>query len=341
MKPYLILYLILFAASALSQDKGIISELPARHFQLKNSIDTIDFILLNGKIDKMKPVLIFCQGSNPLPLITIDANSNKFFTLLTNFDYKKITEEFHLIMISMPNTPVEISKDKLNNNYCFVTDTSNEQSYSPLYLKNNYADNYIRRAKEVINYLSLQKWVNSKKIILFGHSQGSKVAIGASLNNPKVFKVGYAAGNPLGRIDQLIREQRKLEQEGKVTAVECQQQIESIYEMWKQINEKPNAVTTEFGDPNKTWTSFSKPILDDIINLNKPLYVTYGTKDITSTFCDLLPIYFIKANKNNLTLKPILGVEHNFYEIDSNGRTDYKKGHWQDVIDDFIKWTKE
>jgi hypothetical protein len=72
MKPYLILYLILFAASALSQDKGIISELPARHFQLKNSIDTIDFILLNGKIDKMKPVLIFCQGSNPLPLITID-----------------------------------------------------------------------------------------------------------------------------------------------------------------------------------------------------------------------------------------------------------------------------
>jgi len=341
MKSYLVRLILLFATVASAQDKGLITGLPARHFQLKASNDTIDFIILNGQIDTIKPVLIFCQGSNPTPLITIERNGRKFFTVLTNFDYNKISNDFHLVVISMPNTPLEIEKSKLNNQYCFVTDTNDQQSYSLLYLKNNYADNYIRRAKEVIKYLHDQKWVDSRKIILFGHSQGTKTAIGASLNNDKVFKVGYSSGNPLGRIDQLIREQRKLEQENKISPEESQQQIESIYEMWKQINENPDASTTEFGDPNKTWTSFSKPILEDLVNLNKPLYVTYGTKDITASFCDLLPIYFIRAKNNKLTLRPILGVEHNFFEIGINGRPDYNKGHWQQVMDDFIKWTKE
>jgi len=341
MKSYLIPFILLFSIIASGQDKGLISGLPGRHFQLKTSNDTIDFILLNGKLDTIKPVLIFCQGSNPMPLIAIERNGRKLFTTLTNFDYKKIIKDFHLIVISMPNTPLETERTNLNDQYCFVTDTNDQKSYSTLYLKNNYADNYISRAREVINYLYGQKWVDSSKIILFGHSQGTKTAIGAALNNDKVFKVGYASGNPLGRIDQLIREQRKLEQENKITSEESQQQIESIYEMWKQINEDPNAASTEFGDPNKTWTSFSKPIIEDLVSLNKPLYVTYGTKDITASFCDLLPIYFIRANHNKLTLRPILGVEHNFFEIGNNGRPNYNKGHWQQVMDDFIKWTKE
>jgi hypothetical protein len=326
MTKYLIVILTFLFFKSFSQDLGLVKNIAARHFQLKTTKDTIDFVLINGNIDTIKPVLIFCQGSKPMPLITIELNGNKFFTLMTNFDYKKISKNYHLIL----------SKD-----YCFITDTSNQQSYSTMYLKNNYADNYIRRTKDVINYLYKQKWVRPNKIILFGHSQGSTVAVGASLNNAKVYKVGYASGNPLGRIDQLVRERRKLINDGKLTQEEGQSQIESIYEMWRQINESPNAITTEFGDPNKTWTSFSIPNIDNLLNLKQPLYVVYGTADITSSFCDLLPIYFIRSHKNNLTLKPYTGLEHNFFDIDKNGRPIYTKGHWQEVMNDFIKWTEQ
>lgn len=340
MKLSLITALIIFPLVVMSQDMGLIQGINARLFKLKNSKDTIDFILIDGKIDTIKPVLIFCQGSYPIPLIVKDESNTKYFTLLPNFDYKKITKEFHLVFISMPHTPVEAYEKQLTKNYCYVTDTSKQTSYSPGYLANNYAENYIRRAKNVIDFLSVQKWVNAKKIILFGHSQGSKTVIGASLNNPKVYKVGYAGGNPLGRIDQLIRKQRELAKEGKITAEESQQQIESIYEMWKEINKDPNAVSTEFGDPNRSWTSFSKPLLDNLLKIKQPLYVTYGTEDITATFCDLLPIYFIREHKTNLTMKPYVGLEHNFFEIDKEGRPMYDKGHWQNVMDDFAKWAK-
>lgn len=338
-KQFIILF-IFFSCTIFSQDLGIISGLDARHFQLVNSKDTIDFILINGKTDTKKPVLIFCQGSNPVPLITILPNGKKFINSI-NFDYNKIVKDYHLILISKPNTPVEIARHKLNNNYCFVTDTADQFSYLNSYLKNNYAENYIRRTKNVIDFLTTQKWVVTSKIYLFGHSQGSKIAIGASLNNTKVCKVGYASGNPLGRIDQLIREQRKLISIGKIAPEEGQKEIENIYEMWQKIQEAPNAITTEFGDPNKTWTSFSKSLISDLLQIKQPLYVVYGTADITSTFCDLLPIYFIQSKKTNLTVKPYLGLEHNFFETNNDGSPIYTKDHWQEVMDNFLIWTKQ
>ena len=338
---YLIIVLTFLSFNIFSQDLGLLKGIDARHFQLKNKKDTIEFILISGNTNAIKPVLIFCQGSKPMPLITILSNGKKFITSLTNFDYKKISEKYHLILISSPNTPLEINETLLSKDYCFITDTSKQQSYSYMYLKNNYADNYIRRTKDVINYLYTQKWVSSNKIILLGHSQGSKVVIGASLNNPKVYKVGYASGNPLGRIDQLVREQRKLINEGILTQEEGQNQIESIYDMWRQINELPNAITTEFGDPNKAWTTFSMPIIDDLLKIKQPLYVVYGTSDISSSFCDLLPIYFIREHKNNLTLKPYPGLEHNFFEMDKDGKPIYTKGHWEEVMNNFIKWVEQ
>jgi len=339
MNKFFLLLFIFFSTRVFSQDLGLISGVDARHFQLKNSTDTIDFILMNGQMEVQKPVIIFCQGSNPVPLVVVLASGKKIIAPL-NFDYKKVSKDYHLVLISMPNTPVVAPIHKLNAAFCAVTDTIEQHSYFPSYLANNYFENYVGRANEVINFLSSQKWVNEKKIILFGHSQGSKIALVVALDNPKIYKVAYASGNPLGRIDQLIREQRKNVDEGKISEKEGQKQIEDIYDMWRHINEAPNAITTEYGDPNKTWTSFSKPSLDDLTRIKQPIYVVYGTKDINATFCDLLPIYFVRHQKNNLTLKPYLGLEHNFFEVDAAGIPIYSKGHWQRVIDDFLQWAK-
>jgi hypothetical protein len=332
----------LMVANLNAQDLGLIKGLKSRHFQLFLKKDTIDFLKVDENIDSIKPVIIFLQGSRPTPLIINFKNKNgareKFIAPLSNFDYKKIAQKFHIILISIPHTPVEVDASKLNKDYCVITDSNDQNSYHKNYLEDNYAENYTLRTKAVINYLYQQKWVDNERIILFGHSRGSAIAVGAALNNSKVFCVGYSCGNPLGRIDQLVREQRKLSKDGKITAEESQKQIESIYDMWREINKTPLATTTEFGDPNKTWTSFSKSILDDLLKLKQPLYVCYGTEDITASFCDLLPIYFIRENKRNLTFKPYLGLEHNFFELDKDGNANYQKNHWQDVMDDFINW---
>ena len=54
-------------------------------------------------------------------------------------------------------------------------------------------------------FLRKQKWVDNSKLIVAGHSQGSKVATVIALNNKKVTHLGLFGANPFGRIDQNIR----------------------------------------------------------------------------------------------------------------------------------------
>lgn len=341
MKVFISFLLLGLASNVFPQKSCLFEGTEIRHFSIKTKNDTIEFILPSGNIDTIKPVLLFCQGSLPIPLIIEIPSGQKIITALSNFDYKKISKDYHLVVISMPKTPLIASLKNLNRQYCYVPDTANPNTYSNLYITNNYLENYIERAKIAINFLYKQKWVDKKRIYVLGHSQGSKVAIGASVNNEKVSKVGYLSGNPLGRIDQLIREQRELCKSGKISIEESQKEIQLIYEMWENINSNPNNNNTEYGDPNRAWTSFSKPMLDKMLKLKQPLFVGYGTSDITASFCDLLPIYFLSSGKTNFKHKPYLGLEHNFFEVDREGRVDYNKCYWQNVLDDFIIWTRD
>jgi pimeloyl-ACP methyl ester carboxylesterase len=340
LKHLLLLYL-LWISDIFSQSHGSISGLDAQHFQISVQNDTIDFLIFNKILDTPKPVIIFCQGSMPIPLVIIGVDGSKFPTLMSNFNYERLSKKYQLVIISMPHTPVEVNEKKLGNGSCVVRDSSKNSNYLQKYLDANYAENYTKRTKAVIDFLYNQKWVNKKSIYVFGHSQGAKTAISASFKNKKVSKVGYAGGNPLGRIDQYIRETRNQISDGKISALEGQKEIESIYDMWQKIIDSPSSPSLDFGDPYRTWTSFSKPHLEEILNLNKPLYLTYGTEDLTSTFCDYLPIYFTREHKKNLTFRPLVGLEHNFFELNKDGLPDYAKGHWHDVIDDFVTWLNQ
>lgn len=341
MKTILLFLLLILTSTIFSQSNCLIEGTEIRQFSIKTKNDTIEFILPNGNIDTIKPVLLFCQGSLPIPLIIALPNGQKIIASLNNFDYKKISNEYHLVVISAPKTPAVVGLQNLNKQYCFVPDTSKQNIYSSLYINNNYLGNYTARTKKVIDYLYKQKWVDKERIYVLGHSQGSKVAIEASINNKKVTKIGYLSGNPLGRIDQLIREQRESCKSGKISIEESQREIQRIYKMWETINSNPNSNSTAYGDPNRAWTSFSKPILDKMLKLKQPLFVGYGTSDITASFCDLLPIYFLSSGKINFEHKPYLGLEHNFFEVDKYGGINYYKCHWQEVMNDFDKWLKQ
>jgi hypothetical protein len=323
---------------AFTQDLGKVEGLQARHFRVMNQKDSIEFILVNGNIDTVKPVIIFCQGSTPIPLVIRYPEGDKFIPSLNNFDYQKLSKNFHIIVISMPNTPFEVDMQKLDDNFMYVIDKKKFQDLSPSYLNNNYFENYTSRAKKVINYLYKQKWVEKKRISIVGHSRGSKIAIKSSVGNKKIYKVAFLSGNPFGLIEQYIRGYRRQADLREITIKESQERIEDIYRVWKKINEDPNSVKRNFGDPDKTWTSFNQSLLDDFLKLDQQIYVGYGTEDAKAILCDLLPIFFIQKHKDNLTIKPYLALEHNFYELNAKRKIDFEKPHWNDVMNDLVKW---
>lgn len=335
-----LLLLFLFPLIVFAQDLGKIKGINARHFQLKSKKDSIDFLLINDEIGKKKPVLLFCQGSHPFPLIVSYDDGYKFFPALYAVNYDQLARDFHLIIISMPKTPVDVNSKSLNHSNMVVRDTAIQNSWTKAFLDANYSENYVNRAKEVITYLAKQKWVDSKRISILGHSQGAKIAVGAAVGNRNVFKVGFFSGNPYGRLDQTFRVLRNSALTGKRPQADVQSEIDRYYKVWEDVVNHPNDRIEKYDFSNRNWISFEKSIMPSLLKLDVPLYVAYGTEDPVAIMCDMIPIEFTTAKKTNLTMKAYVGLEHNFIEVGQDRVIHDDKIHWQEVIDEFAKWLK-
>ena len=336
MKFNILIFFLLIINFSYGQKKNIINN-ESTSFQITNKNENIDFIVFDTKLDSKKPIFLWCQGSLPYPLYV---NSKEGIWLIgggiTNFDINNITKNYYLVIISMPKTPLIAEENQINDAYWYFGNSKDKNIPTEEFNKADFLENYADRAVKVLKFLSKQKWIDNSKLIIAGHSQGSKVATKIAQNYKKVTKLGLFGANPFGRIDQNIRQSRKNAETKKITWEKADKEIEEQYEMYRNANnpEKLKANTNLIA-----WKSFSEPLLDKWLTIKKPIYLAYGTNDIASDLCDLVPLYFIKNNKNNLTYKRYLNLEHNFFEVDEYGRADHEKPHWSEVMDTFVEWT--
>jgi pimeloyl-ACP methyl ester carboxylesterase len=333
-KTIIILFLVQIS---FGQNQKIINN-QAIQFSLKQKNDTIDFILVDTKTDAKKPIFLFCQGSLPMPLF-VKPEKEEMWMIgggITNFDLNEIKKNYHLIVISMPKTPVIANGKDLNKSYCYIPNPNEPDEFDKEYVKSDYLENYEKRANEVFKFLRKQKWVDNSKLVVAGHSQGSKVATVITLNNKNVTHLGLFGANPFGRIDQRIRDYRKNAESKQITWQEADQKIDSTYQM---LRDSYNVDTLKKEPYLLAWKSFSKPLLNDWLKIKVPTYLAYGTNDIASDLCDLVPIFYIQNSKTNLTYKRYLNLEHNFFEVNDDGRANYEKEHWKEVMNNFVKWT--
>lgn len=254
------------------------------------------------------------------------------------FDYKKFLNEYYFVEISKPGIPIFSST--ADSNYFYI-DPETRQTPKK-YWNNNYLDYYVTAANDVINFLIDQKWVDKSKLVIAGHSQGSKLVSKLGAINKQVTHVVYLAGNPLGRFDQNVRQFRREALLGKISSEEAQKNIDRLYLQWKKMCLNANNTDRTTGDSFKTITSFSEPLLPYLLKINVPVFVGYGTNDITADYCDLLPLDFDRLGKTNLTLKPYLDCDHNFSKVTYSkaGEIISKEDLWEKVSDDIFKWIK-
>lgn len=327
----------LFSLSAIAQFKEVIAD-QYSHFELKHKKDTIHFIVADTSLSEEKPVLIYCQGSQPIPLF-VDFGEQGIVELpLSNFNIKEMKKNYHLVAISMPKTPVVVGPDHLNRSYCYVQDTSIAHSYNPEYQKADFLENYVDRANKVIKYLRKQKWVDKSKIVVAGHSQGSRVAVQVAHSNKHVKKLGLFGFSPKRRIDQMVWTVRKQAQSGEITWEQADSLQRTQYEFYRDAVD-PNANEERLS--LKTWRSFSNNSISKLTGLKIPIYIAFGSEDVIAEYCDLLPLDFAEAYKTDYILKRYPGLEHNFFPVDEEGRPDYQKGQWNNVMMTFIEWSLE
>ncbi len=325
MKDFLML---LFVGTMLSANgQQLIEGTNAWHYTTESQVDYIKI----GNDTTPKPVIIFLQGSLPVPLV-MDFGAYQHVNL--PFQTQELLEQYHLVMISMPGTPVVVERAHLSKQYCYLPDSTQPAIFASKYLEGNYLQHYVSRTQEVMQTLAQHVWSKQQSIHLVGHSQGAKIAAVVAAQSPQVTTIALLGFNAFGRYDELLRRERLRLKSGQIDGETYRNNLQHHYEQWKAIHAQPN--TTHNG--HKAWTTFSINYLPYLLQIETPIYVGYGTNDIIAENCDLLQLHFIAHQKNNLTSMPYAGLDHNFFEL-HHGQPDYENGaHWGDVMLDVVEW---
>ncbi|MVT09491.1 alpha/beta hydrolase family protein [Chitinophaga tropicalis] len=328
MKPLLSIFLLFFPIS-LSGQKA--EDFGFRHLQTIYKHDTVDILIKSKKGEEQikKPLLLFCQGSLPIPLI-IKYNNNGMTGIYSVFPFNpdSLSEDYHLAIISKPFVPLIADQQSLSNDLT-VEDSSGN------YRRRNLLDYYVGRNIEVINFLQQQRFVSSAKLVVAGHSEGSAIAANIAYKCKKVTALIYSGGSPLGRIMTIIERARS--EQWKDSTVD----VTASFSDWEKTVENRNDINAT-GDTYKGLYQFSNPPpIELLLKLNIPVLVTYGTKDFGAVAQnDYLRVAAIATRKTNFTFMDYVGVDHNFFPLLPDDKPNYDVFNWDKVAADWRDWLK-
>jgi dienelactone hydrolase len=301
-----------------------------RYFQVTYKGDPVNILVKSARGEEkiQKPLLLFCQGSLPIPLIIYDEKGG-FGTFPFNPD--SLSHDYHIAIVGKPYIPVLADIRILQNDFTYKDSTGN---FPIKYIQRNLLTYYTARNLEVIKFLQKQPWISKKKLVVAGHSEGSTIAAKLASQSKKITHLIYSGGSPLGRILTIITRSRQSE-------TDSIQYAEGHFKDWQEVVQRPGNLDASKGDNNKNVYEFSIPPLTYLEKLRIPVLVSYGTKDYgVAPFNDYLRVEMILRKKTNFTFKTYLGTEHNYFGLKPDGQTDYNKFNWDKVVMDWLKWMR-
>lgn len=282
--------------------------------ELLTKNDKITFLITKDDLKKTKPVIVFLQGSLPIPII--QSNQKTIFP----FEITPYLDLYHFVVIARKGVPIQGDFDE-------------DQKISDEYIQNNNLYYRVNQANEVVNYLSKQKFIDNKRIYVIGHSEGYRVASKLAEKNKKISKLVCMSANPFNRSTEAILKNQIAQFTSDNDSI-SQKNITSLTKDFQSIGNDISVYKIEIYN----WASYEVEFpLNSFKKINKPLLVVYGTNDIGASQNYLLP--FLLTNKN-ITLKAYPNYGHNFEQInyDSNKKPIETRYHWDAVFKEVSDW---
>ena len=294
-----------------------------RHYQLLFQHDTVEVLVKSRPGDEQvrKPLLLFCQGSLPQPLLKLEGGMPYG---VFPFAPDNLCAAYHLVIVGKPGVPLQQNVADLAPDFTCRTPTAR-------YAANNHLAYYVRRNRAVLRYLRRLPWASRQQLVVAGHSEGSTIAANLARQYGRVTQLIYSGGNPSGRILSMVAQ-------GRATETDSSRAGENALDYWQQVVQQSRSSTTSPGDTPKATYSFSQPAAPLLLRLPIPVLVTYGTKDWGAPYIDLLRAECIRHQQRQLTFIPYLGTEHNYFPVLPNGQADYAVFNWDKVAADWLHW---
>ena len=329
---YIVVSVMLLSKSIYGQHIQITEKWQTERIE-DSKLGAINYHVYKNKIDDSKPLIIYLQGSTNFPLYWLNPDGSYSSGITLNVDM--VSNDYHIILISKPNTPLV---------YSITTAPSGRKQYP---MKEGYSEKYsldwrANSADKVINDVLKKLKIDTSKIIVWGHSEGSQVAPAVALKNKKVTHVISMMGNSLNHLYDFILNERVSALNGEKSNEEAQTNIDSLYVEFEKIYKDPKSTTKEwFGETYYKWSSFTlnSPI-DNMLKLNIPILYVAGGEDRHSILnMDYAKLEFFRKGKDNLTYKVYPNCDHFFMETktDVSGKKEWID-HLSEVNGFALKW---
>jgi uncharacterized protein len=225
-------------------------------------------------------------------------------------------------------------------------------SYGSQLLSDKYAgkkitikDEYLDDVKEAIDYLRHNSKVDSKKIVIIGHSQGGMLAPLICEQNKKVAGVILMAGNARPMQDLLIEQLDFLYKDMDLPSGD---RIKINLLKRNALNAKSKNLTTNYpedslpGAPAEYWISINEyNQVETAKKLKQPILILQGERDYQVTMIDFSIWKQALQDKKNSTFKSYPKLNHLFLEGEgkSNKEEYEKRGSVPEyVIKDIADW---
>lgn len=332
MKIITFLSLILMSGSVAAQNTDSLTY-GFRHLKMSYKGDIADVLIKSKTGDEQtkKPLLFFCQGSLPIPLMIrhYKNNTSEIYNVFPFTNLDSLLTTYHLVIVSKPYIPLIADETRLNND---MTYSDSSKTFPKEYIKRNLLSYYVSRNIKIIDFLRTLPYVSKKELVVAGHSEGSTIAAKMSEKCRIITKLIYSGGNPLGRMATIASRAR-------ITENDSTKQADLVFKGWESIVASPTDINSA-GDTNKGTFEFSYPApINYLLKLKIPVLITYGTKDYgLINSADYFRLETIRLGRNNFTFKDYIGLEHNFFPIKTNGEIDYEVYNWNQVATDWNNW---
>ena len=318
--------LVLLMSTVLFSQNSLTAEsFGFRHIQIPFKGDQVDILVKSKKGEELlkKPLFFYVQGSTARPLIVHNGKFRVTAAMTEGF----FEEDFHYVILSKPGLPLVVHESEMTNrNY------KDENTNKPptKYIEDNNLEYYTERNLIILDSLISKPWVDTSRIVVAGHSEGSTIAAYMAAGHKSVTHLIYSGGLPyFSRILAMVVQDRKAELNGKKSWVK------ETYSYWKDVMEHPDAIDRNEGwDSNKSTYSFSKSENDILKSIKIPILVSFGTFDEAAPFNDMFHIEVISERIQNIDFKEYVGKDH--YYVSSEG-----EDHLDTVMSDWKEWLQE
>ena len=301
-----------------------------KHFSIRKNNDTINYHIYSKKnLSEVRNFILFIQGSGSEPLFTIkkDEKSTSISSTIP-FDLDKIPDKYAFVVVSKKCLPFSVTNKEFKTPKCFY------QSEGL-----NYR---VWQNDEVITDVVSKRIKRVEKILTIGHSEGSDVVAKLGTINKKITHIGFWSGGGNTQFYDFALFIRKKVNENKIDENTAKVKLDSLFNEIKNIQANPKSITKMWeGNTYRRWNQFSEPAIENLLKINKPLYVALGAKDESVPVESglLIPIEFLKHKKTNLTFKLYPDYDHSFNKVPTSEKEDWEE-HWTDVFKEFLMWVE-